>query len=282
MDQVSCLIEARLLVWSRNSQQSARVDSPNGSKNVSRSQERREAREGGSDMNKLYLILGVVAVVGIGIVGYSIVSNTLGAAVSQPIAVDGMEDIERLVEMAQGVTKGDPDAPVTIIEFGDYQCPGCGGFAMSVKPQVELALVETGQAKFVFYDFPLVTIHPNAFLAARAARCADDQDLFWEYHDNLFRNQPSWSAEANPMGSFRNYAEAVGLDEGVFTACVNSDRHADVVSANMQLGAALGVSGTPTLLVERDGEVRRLNNMDYQAIAAAVESLSGDDTPGGN
>jgi protein-disulfide isomerase len=233
-------------------------------------------------MNKLYLILGAVAVVGIGIVGYSIASNTLGAAVSEPIVVDGLEDGERLIEMAQGVTKGDPDAPVTIIEFGDYQCPGCGGFAMSVKPQVELALVETGQAKFVFYDFPLVTIRPNAFIAARAARCADDQDLFWEFHDSLFRNQPSWSAEANPMGSFRNYAETIGLDDETFVACVNSDRHADLVSANMQLGAALGVSGTPTLLVESGGQVRRLNNVDYQSIAEAVQSFSEGEGPSGN
>ena len=249
-----------------------------------RSERRRAAqgKGGGSDMKKLYLILGAVAVIGVGAVGYSVGRGSGGAA-TQPVPMPGIEDdMQRLAELAQGVVKGDENAPVTIIEFGDYQCPGCGGFAMSVKPQVELALVETGQAKFVFYDFPLVTIHPNAFIAARAARCADDQDLFWEFHDSLFRNQPSWSAEANPMGSFRNYAETIGLDDETFVACVNSDRHADLVSANMQLGAALGVSGTPTLLVESGGQVRRLNNVDYQSIAEAVQSFSEGEGPSGN
>ena len=79
--------------------------------------------------------------------------------------------------MAKGVTKGPEDAPITIVEFGDFQCPACGAFAQQVKPQIELAFVESAQAKFVFYDFPIVSGHPNAFLAARAARCAEDQGL---------------------------------------------------------------------------------------------------------
>ncbi len=204
---------------------------------MSRSDERRKAREqGGSDMTKFYVILGVVAIVGIGAVGYSVTSSALGAAAMEPVEVEGLDDLTLLAEIAQGVTKGDEDAPITIIEFGDYACPGCGGFALSVKPQVELLLVETGKAKFVFYDFPITTIHPTSFLAARTARCAQDQGKFWEYHDALFRNQASWRLEANPIANFLGFGEDVGLDADEFEACVKSDRHADLVTANMRLG----------------------------------------------
>ena len=241
---------------------------------MSRSEERRKAREqGGSDMTKFYVILAVVAVVGIGAVGYSIGSTALGAAATEPIEVEGLDDQDMLVEMAQGVTKGDEDAPITIVEFGDYACPGCGGFAMSVKPQVELLLVETGKAKFVFYDFPLTSIHPTSFLAARSARCAQDQDKFWEYHDALFRNQTSWRLEASPIAQFLAFGEDLGLEGDDFEACVKSDRHADVVSANMRLGYELRVSSTPTIMVQGNGEFLMLPGATFPAIQAAIAQI---------
>ena len=249
---------------------------------MSRSEERRKAREqGGSDMTKFYVVLGVVAVVGIGAVGYSIGSTALGAAATEPIEVDGLDDQEVLVAMAQGVTKGDEDAPITIVEFGDYACPGCGGFAMSVKPQVELLLLETGKAKFVFYDFPLTSIHPTSFLAARTARCAQDQDKFWEYHDALFRNQTAWRLEASPISQFLSYGEDLGLDGEDFEACVKSDRHADLVSANMRLGYELRVSSTPTIMVQGNDQFLMLPGATFPAIQAAMEQISASVDAGG-
>lgn len=230
-------------------------------------------------MNKLYLVLGAVAVIGIAVAVYSVGSSALSDAATAPVEVEGIENSERLVELAQGVTLGDENAPVTIVEFGDYQCPGCGSFASSVKPQIELQLVDQGRAKFVFYDFPLVQIHPHAFLAARAARCAGEQDRYWDYHDLLFRMQPRWSGEANAIGSFMDYASSVELDEGAFEACLQSDRYADVVTANMELGAQLGVSGTPTVMVNAGGQVRRVNG-DFMSIAEAVEELTPGDGEG--
>src|SRR5690606_8363378 len=132
-----------------------------------------------------------------------------------------------------------------------FQCPACQGFATQVKPMVEAELVADGTAKFMFYDFPLTAIHPNAFLAARAARCAEDQGRFWEYHDVLFRNQTRWSGQPNPASAFEGYAADLGLDEGEFEGCLRSDRHADVVTANMELGNQLQVPGTPTIMVTR-------------------------------
>ena len=218
------------------------------------------------------MILGAVAVIGVGVIGYSVGSGSTAAAMA-PVVIEGLdEDMERLAEMAQGVTKGDENAAVTIIEFGDYQCPGCGMFAQQVKPQVELLLVEAGKAKFVFYDFPITNIHPNAFLAARAARCADDQDRFWDYHDNLFRNQARWSALANAAGLFEEYARTLEMDDGAFEACLNSDRHADLVTANMMLGEVLGVPSTPTILIEFEGDARQVEP-DFLSIQSYVNEL---------
>lgn len=241
---------------------------------ASRGEQRRQARgTGGNDMKKFYWVFGAVAVIGVVAVGYSVGSSTLGTAATEPVNVEGLDNMERLVQLAQGVTKGDSGAPVTIVEFADYQCPGCGAFALSVKPQIELTYVQTGKAKFTFYDFPLRG-HPHAFLAARAARCAGDQDRFWEYQDALFRNQPTWSAKTEVVGDFIDYAEATGLDTQSFEACLKSDRHADVVTANMELGNQLGIGGTPTIMVSQgDGMARRLNNFDFQSIQRVVDGL---------
>lgn len=225
-------------------------------------------------MSKFYLLFGAVAVIGVGVVGYNVSSGMFGSAVSAPVEVAGLENPETLVAMARGVTKGDPDAPITIVEFGDFQCPSCASFAQTYKPQVELGFIESGQAKFVFYDFPLTSIHPNAFLAARAARCAEDQDKFWEYHDELFRQQARWSSLPSPANAFEDYAETVGLDTGEFASCLNSDRHADLVTANMRLGEVMRISGTPSILVNvKDQATRRVASYDYQAIAQTIEAM---------
>ena len=224
-------------------------------------------------MTKFYVILGAVAVIGVGAVTYSVTSSALGAAAMEPIEVEGLDDMTLLAEIARGVTKGDEDAPITIIEFGDYACPACGGFALSVKPQIELLLVETGKAKFVFYDFPITSIHPTSFLASRSARCAEDQGKFWEYHDALFRNQTSWRLEASPIAKFLGFAEDVDLDVDDFEACVKSDRHADLVSANMRLGYELRVSSTPTIMVGVPGEFLQVPSATFQGIQEAMDKI---------
>ena len=244
---------------------------------MSRAEQRRQAREeGGSDMRKFYLLFGAVAAIGVGVVGYNVGSGMFGSAVSTPIEVEGLDDLETLAEMARGVTKGNQESEVTIVEFGDYQCPGCGAWAQQVKPQVEVSLIESGRAKFVFYDFPLVSIHPNAFLAARAARCAEDQGKFWEYHDELFRQQGRWSAQASPARMFEDYAGTVGIDEREFSSCLNSDRHADVVTANMELGNRMGVSSTPTILVNVTGQTTRRVAGDFRSISETIEAMLAD------
>jgi protein-disulfide isomerase len=227
----------------------------------------------GTETTKFYWILGAVAVLGVGIVGYSVGAKALSPTVSEPIEMDGLDDPAELMQVARGVVKGDPAAPISIIEFADFQCPGCGGFATQVKPLLDAEFVDTGKAKFVYYDFPLVSMHVHAFLAARAGHCAEDQDKFWPYHDMLYRSQSRWSTVQNPAGFFEDYAEDLGLDEDEFSACLKSDRHADVVTANMQLGYQLQIQGTPTIMVTQGQGVGRRVTATLEGIREGIALL---------
>ncbi|MDT8341558.1 MAG: thioredoxin domain-containing protein [Longimicrobiales bacterium] len=200
---------------------------------------------------------------------------TPGGVALAPVEFEGMDDPATVVGMARGVTRGNPDAPITIAEFADYQCPGCAGFAGQVKPLLDQAYGDGDQVKFVFYDYPLVTIHPHAFLASRAARCAADQDRYWDYHDALFRNQQAWSlSQSAPLGLFEDYAAEAGLEASAFRACLRSDMHAELVTANMQLGNLLGVTGTPTVMVSQgDGTARRLGDTSFPGVRGVVDEM---------
>lgn len=215
----------------------------------------------------------VVAVAVVAAVAFSMNSGG-GDAVTEPMALE-FDDMSELAAKAQGIHLGNDEAEITILEFADFQCPGCGAFAGTVKPQLDVGYIETGTAKFVFYDFPLTSIHPHAFLAARAGRCANDQGLFWEYHDELFRNQSAWSPSASPpLGAFEDYAARVGADQNDFRSCLRSDAHAETVSATMQLGQGLGVTGTPTVLMSRgNGQYRQVGAPSIPEMYLAIEAM---------
>lgn len=224
-------------------------------------------------MKRVYVILAIVAVIGVAAVGYSLASNSLGSggAVTGPVEVEGLDDPARLIELARGIERGDPDAPLTMLEFADFQCPACGTFATQVKPMVDMSYVDAGQVRFVFHDFPLEQ-HQNSFIAHRSARCAGDQDLYWEFHDALFGNQAQWSASGNPISLFLGYARELGADVSSFESCVRSDAHAETVTANIVLGQQLGVSSTPTLMLsEGRGMATRLQSFDFESIRGTVE-----------
>mgnify|MGYP003793069155 CR=1 FL=1 len=247
------------------------------------------AEKKGGDLKAFYVVLGGVVVIAAATLGWSALQGGLSSAATEPIqsiVLGEMEDLESLVALATGVEKGDPDAPITILEFGDFQCPACQQFATFVKPEIELTYVTPGIARFVFHDYPIVSGHPHAFLAARSARCALDQgeEYFWPFHDQLFANQSTWALSQNPpTNAFESYAAALGLDEAEFHDCLDSDRHADVISANMRLGIELGVSGTPTVFVSKSGgrgiRVTRWN--EFEGFRSVIESLLEEDAGGG-
>lgn len=229
----------------------------------------------GGDLRRFYIILAVVAAVGLGAVGYTVGSNVMSQAVSEPVDLEGVEDLRLLTELATPVVIGDEDAPATIIIFEDYLCNHCATFSLQEKPRVQEELIETGMARLVYYDYPL---NPQfgSFLAARAARCAGDQDRFWDYHNILMRNQATWGVEENKIPSFEDFAETLGLDTGAFMGCLNSDAHAEALTANLELARALGLPGTPAVLIgSGNGMSRRLPTFYFQHIKEAVEAIVG-------
>jgi protein-disulfide isomerase len=204
-----------------------------------------------SPLTPFYAILGLVALVGLGVLAFQLFAEDEAATAPVAVEIDPAE-----ISRVQGISLGREDAPVVIYEFADFQCPGCGQFAAFVTPLIKQRLVEPGLVRYVYYDFPLA-MHPHAFLAARAARCANEQGKFWEYHDLLYGRQPTWSAMRDATDYFIELGVEAGLDEDQFESCVRSDKYAEEVTRSMKLGESLQVRGTPTVIVngKRLGDV---------------------------
>ncbi len=151
-----------------------------------------------------------------------------------------------------GVAVGPEDAAVVVREFADYQCPYCAQFA-SVARRVREEYVESGRVRFVFFDLPITSQHPNALAAAEAARCADRQGAYWEMHDALFENQSEWAEAGDPLPRFREYARRAGIDPAALARCVGNGETRLTVQRNMQFAQALGVSSTPTIVIGNQG-----------------------------
>jgi protein-disulfide isomerase len=201
-------------------------------------------------MKPFYLILGGIAVVGIAAIAWVVMRNKTSDVAISPVEVPGADNPQALVEKAKGVSVGSDAAPVKMLVFSDYQCPYCAEFASMIEPAIVKEFVPTGKLQFVYYDYPLGGAHKYSFLAARAARCAGEQNKFWEYHDMVFGKQSEWAAEEGmPLKTLLGYGNDLGLDAGAFKSCVDSDKYQDIVSANHLLGEKLGVNATPTIFV---------------------------------
>ena len=232
----------------------------------------------GGNLKGFYIIFAIVAVIGIGAVGYSVASKAFGSAAMEPVDLAGAQNDPRVLrDMAVPITNGPEDAPVIVVVFGDYYCNHCSAFSLRERPRLVSEYLETGKARLEFYDFVLDP-RPQAgtFLAARAARCADEQGRFWEYHDRLYRSQITWGQETDKLGTFLDYGEELGLDTDEFEGCVRSDRHAQEISANIELAHALGLDGTPAVLVGPQGGIpNRLPDYLFETIQRAIEEILG-------
>jgi protein-disulfide isomerase len=135
-------------------------------------------------------------------------------------------------------------SPVVLEEYGDYQCPPCG----LLYPELKKIEDEYGnQVQIVFHHFPLMTMHKNALVAAEAAR---NQKKFWEMHDRLYRNQSAWAEAADPRPVFVSYARELGLNVEQFSSDMESNQVDQRISADIQRGASVGVTGTPTVFLD--------------------------------
>jgi protein-disulfide isomerase len=151
---------------------------------------------------------------------------------------------EGTLDIAGVPMKGDPQAVLTMVEFSDFQCPYCKRHVDSTLPELQKEFVATGKVRYVFVDFPLESIHPHAFKAAEASHCAAEQQHFWEMHDRLFANQQALTPD-----DLVGHAKALGLDSTKFKQCLDSDKYAAKVKANVAEGEKFGVSGTPAVLI---------------------------------
>ena len=168
---------------------------------------------------------------------------------------------------------GNPNAPVQIMEFADFECPACGQFATVTEPDVRKRIVETGLASYRFFDFPLTEIHKNTLAASNAAACASDQGKFWEMHDQLYEHQPQWSTEAtsDPKKFFDRYASQIGLDVSTWSKCYDDQRHLQRIMANRAEGERRNVRQTPTFII---GTKMIPGSLPYDMIKAYVDTAA--------
>ncbi len=165
------------------------------------------------------------------------------------LVLNSGEDIPSDVEVEAGDSpvKGKADAPVTIIEFSDYQCPFCERFFKQTLPLIEEQYIKTGKAKLVYKDFPLISIHPEAEKAAEAARCVREQkgdEGYFKMHDKLFENQQELSVE-----NYKKWARDLGVVGAKFDECLDKGKYTDAVEEELAYGEQLGVTGTPAFFI---------------------------------
>jgi len=183
------------------------------------------------------------------------------------------------VSLDDDPAKGNPDASVVIIEFSDFQCPFCSRFYHQTLPLIQENYIDTGKVKFVYRDLPLDSLHPNARPAHIASECADEQGMFWGYHDILFENQAQWNrlGPDDLTSALIQYASSLGLDSASFESCLGSQTIADEVNADYLQGVSYGATGTPAFFIgnEDDGFIKLVGAQPYAVFQQVIESQLG-------
>jgi len=174
------------------------------------------------------------------------------------------------VAVAGAASRGSAAAKLVMLEFSDFQCPYCGRYTRDTLSQLERDYVDPGKIRYVFRNFPLERIHPNAFKAAEAGECARQQGKFWEMHARLFANQ-----QALADNDLLAHATAIGLDAGKFQSCVTSASVTARIRQDLDDGARAGITGTPTMFLgtlQKDGQLHVVRKIVGAAPYAQVKS----------
>jgi len=217
------------------------------------------------------LIIGLILVVGIAaFFAGSYTSNLNSNQISEEDLQDAIAKLELKVLQNQLPTSqpklpmkisadndpmiGNPDAPITIIEFTDFQCPFCARFHTQTLPLILEEYIEQGKVKLVVRDFPIQSIHPNAVAASVASECANEQGKVKEMHDMLFYNQNQWSNQetVDALSLFSQYAAEIQLEQETFDSCLNSGKYLEEIKKDLDDGRDYGVSGTPGFFIGND------------------------------
>ena len=217
------------------------------------------------------LIIGLIVVVGIAaFFAGSYASNLNSNQISEGDLDDAIAKLELKLLQNQLPTEqpklpmkisadddpiiGNPDAPITIIEFSDFQCPFCARFHVQTLPLILEEYIDQGKVKLVFRDFPIQSIHPNALPASVASECANEQGKFKEMHDMLFDNQNEWNKQetVDALSLFSQYAATIQLEQETFDSCLTNGDYIDEIRKDLDDGRDYGVSGTPGFFVGND------------------------------
>ncbi len=200
-------------------------------------------------MNKTGVIIGIIVIAIIAGVAVS-----LSASSSETVNLD-MGRTHGTISTAMGSPiLGDPAAPITIVEFGDYQCHQCYNWFHNTKPAIVEDYIETGKANLVFVD--LAFLGRDSPIAAQASYCAEDQEMYWEYHNTLYDFQESkidggWANSER----LKAFASSLGLDMDLFNSCLDSEKYSKRIQYNVQQARDHGVRGTPGFfIVGPDGQ----------------------------
>jgi protein-disulfide isomerase len=163
--------------------------------------------------------------------------------------------------------RGENKKNVTLTEYGDFECPACGGYYPVVEQVVEKYKADI---QFQFVNFPLTQIHPNAMLAHRSAEAASNQGKFWEMYNLLYQNQSTWTSltPAQAEAAFRSYAESLELDMTKFETDQKSQATNSIINADVSKGKGLGITSTPSFFV--DGK-KIENPKDLEAFSKVIE-----------
>jgi len=210
----------------------------------------------------------IVAIISVSIVSAFLGGYVIGGETAEPKEIIIRETIQnpqtkqatqeqfgpqiiRNISLDDDPMRGNPDASITIIEFSDFQCPFCAKFHKETLPLLEKNYISTGKVNFVYRDFPITSIHPNAVPAALASECADDQGKFWEIHDMIFENQRIWQGlqPSQSTNLFKEYAVEIGLNVDEFNSCVDSGKYLNEIQNDLNDGRVYGVTGTPGFFV---------------------------------
>ncbi|NJL33357.1 MAG: DsbA family protein [Chloroflexaceae bacterium] len=214
-----------------------------------------QTKKNASSMRVFYFVIGIVALAGIAAAVTFLTSRDPATA-----GVDGIEGIQPFeVPYETGITedgfhfKGAADAPVTIVEYADYQCPACANFATSsLAETINAQYIANGQVRLILHDFPL-PMHPNAPTASQAAYCAGDQNQYWQMHDWIYRTQDRWSglSQQGASSHFARIAASLGIDTDTFSACLadGNGQYRQHVGQAYQAAQTAGVPATPTFVV---------------------------------
>lgn len=219
------------------------------SEGMSKRERRRERRRHAQQRSRMWTILGVVVVAGI--LAFLLIWPNL-RPVGEIIVPDTVERPQ-----VQANATGDPSAPITIVEYGDFQCPFCRTFYKETEAELVEEYVATGKVRFVYRSFGEF-IGPESRASAEAAYCAGDQGKFWEMHDIIFENQTGENVGAFSNRRLVAFAETLGLDMDEFRTCFNGGTYASRVEQDFLDGRAAAIQATPSFVLTYvvNGETR--------------------------